>query len=117
MWQNIDLKARVDPMLIDDRTVFFKLSAWLGGWFGQDDHVLVALRFLDEMNGATGNSTLLQTVFAADRKNTTSLIYRETRAALPIGTRSLQVHVAIIRVGSGPSNDGYVDNIALILYQ
>ena len=117
MWQNIDLSSLVAPALADSGKVHFDLSAWLGGWRDQDDHVLVTLSFFDETKEAMSNSTGLQAVLAADRNYTTSLIYRETSGAIPFGTRSVQMQVVMIRVGEGPMNDGYVDNISLKLYQ
>jgi hypothetical protein len=117
MWQNIDLRSLVAPILIDSHTVYFKLSAWVGGWLRQDDIALVTLSFFNGTNEAMSTNAVLQPVFAIDRNYTTSLIYRDSSGMLPIGTRSLQMQVAIIRAGSGPSNDGYIDNIALILYQ
>ena len=116
MWQNIDLSSLVAPALADSGKVHFDLSAWLGGWRDQDDHVLVTLSFFDERKEEITESIALLSVYADDRNYTTSLIYRESRGILPIGTRSLQVQAVIERFGAGSSNDGYVDNISLMLY-
>jgi len=115
MWQTIDLNNYADRYLIDNQLVKYNLSAWLGGYTNQNDNVVVSLLFQDQFNQTIGNGTQIGPVFAIDRGNKTSLVFRQTTGLVPIGAYSLGVWVRIV-VLSGPYNNGDVDNINIFLY-
>ena len=109
--QLIDLSA--DAALIDTGTIEFALSAFLGGFRGQNDRVTVTASFGD------GSGNVLQTaaigpVLAADRGGQTGLLLRETDGLLPAGVRDVAVELAFVRSG-GSFNDGYADALSLSL--
>jgi len=100
---------------IDTGTVGYVLSALLGGYATQDDNAALSLSFLDGSNLAIGGDTT-GSVLAADRNNVTALLDRSVSGFLPTGTRAINVLLTQTRV-TGDSNDGYADNLSLILRQ
>jgi hypothetical protein len=113
MTQRIDvtnLASRIDQGNID--AIF---TAWLGGFSNQTDNARVVARFL---NAAESEIGLLQLgpVTAADRSNVTSLLFRDQVGDLPALTRFVDVELIATRAPSG-ENDGYADNISLVLAQ
>ena len=141
MWQTIDLNNYADRYLIDNQLVKYNLSAWLGGYTNQNDNVVVSLLFQDQFNQTIGNGTQIGPVFAIDRGNKTSLLFRQTNGLIPIGAYTIIVVVRIsfttgnrnngdlvpsgayslgvwvrIVVLSGPYNNGDVDNSNIFLY-
>jgi hypothetical protein len=116
MWQTVNLTGVVDPLLIDNQTVMFSLSAWLGGWRDQDDNARVSINFFDQANLIVGSSTTIGPVLAADRSNITSLLFRQANGSVPVGARSFTVTVLITCVVP-TDNDGIADDIACSLYQ
>ena len=116
MWQTIDLTSATNPGIINNGPVRFKLSAWLGGWGGQEDNACISLSFYDEMNGMIADSLILGPVTVSDRNSITSMIYREITGLVPAGAYLVTVRVTLTRI-SYNDNDASVDNIAFILYQ
>ena len=116
MWQTINLTNTIDPLLIDNHTVKFNLSAWLGGWSSQNDNAQVSVVFFDQTNYILSNATTIGPVLAAARGSQSSLLFRQANGLVPVGTRSLTVNVTLTCIIS-PSNDGNVDNIGIYLYQ
>jgi hypothetical protein len=116
MWQLINITNPVDYLLIDNQTVKFNFSAWLGGLQDQNDTATVSLSFFDQSNQMLGNRTIIGPVLAKDRGDKTKLLYRQAIGSVPVGTRFLSVLVEISR-SFGTRNNGYVDNITVILYQ
>ena len=106
----------MNPLLIDSHTVWFNFSAWIGGYLDQDDNAQLSLTFFNQTNQQIGNSTTLGPVLSADRGNITSLLFRQVNGLVPIGARSFTVLATITRL-FGTTNDGDIDNIALLLYQ
>jgi hypothetical protein len=53
-------------------------------------------------------------VLAADRSNTTEFVQRSASGTVPVGTRSIRIVVTATRL-SGHTNDGYADNLSLVL--
>ena len=51
---------------------------------------------------------------AAERLNTTGLVARRAQGLVPVGTRSIQVLIRLVRT-EGTYNDGYVDDLLLVL--
>jgi hypothetical protein len=109
--QNIDVSA--GAARIDSGLATFRLRAWLGGSGTQDDSALLTAIF----NDAFGNSLATATLsgpFAVERGFTTGLMLREHTGSVPVGTRSVQVVITMLRV-SGTYNNGYADEVSLRL--
>ena len=102
--QTIDVESLA---LEIDGGVSYTLSAWLGGYYNQDDRARLVAQFL-ESDGTELGQAILGAVDAADRDNQTSLLYVEAAGTVPQGTR--QVKVTLEAIWSGGSNDGYADN-------
>ncbi|UJR18317.1 hypothetical protein I4U23_005219 [Adineta vaga] len=115
MWQTRNITSFLHSS-IDNQTVWFNFSAWIGGLDVQDDNGLVSLMFFDESNQIIGNITTIGPVLASDRASITSLVFRQANGLVPIGTRSFQVFVQFIRT-TGTYSNGAIDNISFILYQ
>ncbi len=98
---------------IDAGTVRATLSAALGGYAAQEDHAAVAATFLGAA-GQTLGSVAVGPVSAADRGGVTKLVARSATATVPTGTRSVHVVITATRT-EGRYNDGYADNVALVL--
>ncbi|CAF1249048.1 unnamed protein product [Adineta steineri] len=116
MWQTINLINEVSPLLIDNQSVKFNLSAWIGGYINQDDTAVVSVTFNDANNTMTGNITSIGPVYAVDRSSITSFIFQQANDFVPIGARAMTVFVTLTR-SQGAGNQGSVDDIAVILYQ
>jgi hypothetical protein len=116
MWQIINLTYPADRLLIDNYTVKFNLSAWIGGLNIQNDEVIVSLKFIDQFNQIISNNVTIGPVLSNDRGGQTASVFRQAHEFVPIGTRYLRIHVNITR-DAGTWNNGNIDNIALILYQ
>jgi hypothetical protein len=109
--QSIDVTPIAAP--IDRGQINYAFSAWIGGWSSQADYATVSATFYGATQARLGGVTL-GPVTAADRQGLTSLLRRAATAALPAGTRSIGVKVTSTRF-EGSSNDGYTDNISLVL--
>lgn len=116
MWQTAGISDQINPYLIDNQKISYNLSAWLGGYYNQDDNAQVALIFIDRNNHQTGDSITLGPILAVDRGNITSLLFRQVNGLIPSGARSFIVVVTVTTV-SPTTADGDVDNIALVFYQ
>jgi hypothetical protein len=116
MWQTVNMTSSINPVLIDNQTVRFNFSAWLGGFGTQNDNAQVSLTFINQVNQQVGSNFTLGPVLAAARGNITSLIFQQTSGFLPVGARSFIVIITITRL-AGTYNDGDVDNIVVYLYQ
>lgn len=110
MTQRIDvanLAAAITTGQVD-----FALSAWLGGYSSQNDSATVTARFLNSATSQIG-SAQLAAVTATQRGNQTGLLFREQFGDLPSLTRYVDIVLTATRaVGE---NDGYSDNISLVL--
>jgi hypothetical protein len=109
--QSIDVSALATA--IDAGTSGYTLSALLGGFLTQDDDASLSLTFLSAGNLALGGAAI-GPVTAADRNNLTALLDRSTNGLVPIGTRAIDVLLTQTRF-QGSSNDGYADNLSLVL--
>ncbi len=94
--------------------VSFTLSGWLGGYSSQGDHMSLSLTWFNPL-GAVLATTTLQPVSAADRGNQTALLLREASGLVPFGSVAARLTLTATRVGGGTSNDGYADNLSLVL--
>ena len=116
---------------IDSGAVTFNLSGFLGGWEDQGDNAVVRATFKDPNGNAikVGEfcfdiglreicfdlfSVAIGPVTPGDRGNVTSLLFRSTSGAVPAGTRTIEVAMEMTRE-DGNDNDGYVDNVSLVL--
>ena len=112
MWQYVNMTPSINPVLIDNQTVYYNFSAWLGGYSSQGDNAVAALTFVNQFNVQVGTTVTLGPVLPVDRNYTTSLLLRQTNGVVPVGARSCQIMVTLT-VASGPTNDGDIDNIEL----
>jgi hypothetical protein len=90
-----------------------KASAALGGWDGQPDAATVSYVFLGS-NGASVGTVKLGPVTPAQRANVSELIPVTKTLKVPKAARSVKITIMAIR-GSGAYNDGYADNVSLVL--
>jgi len=100
---------------IDTGTVGYTLSALLGGYLTQDDQAALSATFMGAGNLGLGTG-LLGPVTSADRSDLTGLLDRSATRFVPTGTRSINVLLTQTRF-KGSSNDGYADNLSLVLNQ
>ena len=110
MYQTIDLTMYSGS--IDQNTLSFDLSAWLGGYLNQSEVAIVSAQFMDSSNAMIGNWTI-GPVTAADRNNSNALLFRQTIGVVPMNTRSAIIFVQL--VGNTIWNDGSVDSISFRL--
>ncbi|QMU78340.1 hypothetical protein GXW83_24160 [Streptacidiphilus sp. PB12-B1b] len=99
---------------IDTGTIGYNLSGWLGGYSTQGDAAQVTATFLNSAGAALGSSTI-GPVTASDRGETTEFLQRAATGNLPVGTRSVQI--VLSAVDSYGYNDGYADDLSLVLSQ
>ncbi|CAF1296055.1 unnamed protein product [Didymodactylos carnosus] len=113
MMQTINVTAyAVD---IDSNLVYYNLSAWMGGWGGQDDNARVSFQFLSQTLSVIGNSTEIGPVLDADRGGTAKLMYRSAAGMVLVNTRYINVVVTMTRVYvTGALNDGDIDNVEIV---
>jgi hypothetical protein len=100
---------------IDSGGVSYALAAYLGGYADQEDHATVYLTFRDGASGLLG-SDQLGPVSSADRGGLTSLLPCSANGLVPAGTVTIEVELRLTSVAS-LYNDGYADNLSLILEQ
>lgn len=98
---------------IDAGSITYNVSGWLGGFTSQDDSMKLVATFVNASGGSLG-TVQIGPVLAADRNNTTEFLQRSATGPVPVGTRSIKIVVTATRVG-GNSNDGYADNLSLVL--
>ena len=112
--QEIDLSANAND--IDTGRVTCDASAWLGGYSGQEDSAKLTVEF--RSNTAVNlKSITLGPVTALERSNQTGLRYRSSSLPVPAQTRRIHAELILTRKSdAGPWNDGYADNLSLILH-
>lgn len=110
--QLIDISSA--STLIDSGNITFELAAYLGGFSSQRDNATLSVSFLDVTNGMLGN-TSIGPVTNSDRNNLTALMLNSTTGFIPTGTRFLDVSLTMTRL-DGSYNDGYADNLSLVLH-
>ncbi len=98
---------------IDAGRAAYDLNGWLGGYSTQEDNAVLGLLFLNASGGAVGTAAI-GPVTAADRSGVTGMLFRQTKGIVPVGTRSIQITLTMTRL-EGINNDGYADNLSLIL--
>jgi len=105
--QVVDLAPLADEIAAGAR---FTLSAYLGGFITQDDRASVVMRLLAD-DGTPLTSVTLGGPYAAERIGATGAM----DGKVPLATRSADVHLVMTRA-SGSGNDGYADDISLVLH-
>ena len=98
---------------IDAGKVTATLSALLGGYATQTDYAALSATFLNA-GGATRGAIRLVAVNPGDRNSVTALVARSSSAPVPAGTRQISVRIDAVRE-EGSYNDGYIDNVSLVL--
>jgi hypothetical protein len=118
--QTIDLLSLA--ALVDVGAVNCGLSGYFGGWVYQLDNARLTASFQDANSNTLGALTV-GPVYPDDRTNDlgtsnslTGLFYREDQINVPVGTRWIQ---AVLKMThhAGPYNDGYADNLSLMLIE
>lgn len=109
--QIIDLSASAPA--IDNGEVDALLSAYIGGYTTQADNAAVSYVFRDA-GGATLSSVTFGPVLMLDRGGVSGFVPFERTERLPEGTRDVVVTMRMVR-SIAPYNDGYVDNVSLVL--
>jgi len=99
--------------LVDSGSLGVSLSAWLGGWASQNDNMVIVADLLDGTLSSLA-TLIIGPVQAADRSNLTGFLYRSNALLLPTGTRSIEVTMTATRT-AGTYNDGYADDVKLVL--
>ena len=109
--QRIDLSA----LAIDITAgTTYEFSAHVGGDSSQDDRSQVTLSFTDS-SGSVLQTTTIGPLTASDRSNTTGLWPVSTAGTVPAAAVGAEVTITAIQ--SSGYNDGYADNLSLILRQ
>jgi len=109
--QLIDVEALALPI---DSGATYLLSGWLGGYAGQDDRASFTVAFLDPGGTNIGSATI-GPIWALERGDQTGLLYVETTGTVPQGTR--QMEVTLDAIWDSGYNDGYADNLSLVISQ
>ena len=109
--QSISLTDLAQP--IDAGKVRVSASGWFGGHTTQTDLAYLEVNIHDG-TGAFLDQLLIGFVSATDRQNVTGLFPESGSMLLPATARSLNVRLQMERV-SGPYNDGYADNLVVLL--
>jgi len=98
---------------IDAGTASYNLSGWLGGFSSQDDNAALTITFRNAGATAIGSASI-GPVTAADRGSITGMLLRSAGGAVPVGTRTIDVVLQMTRL-AGSYNDGYADDLSLVL--
>ncbi|MEV8339012.1 LPXTG cell wall anchor domain-containing protein [Leucobacter sp. NPDC077196] len=109
--QSIDLSP--SAAAIDNGNVDALISAKVGGYTNQADNARVTYSFRDA-NDVEILSTVFGPVLPANRGNVSGFVPFDERVRLPGGTRSVLITIDTQRF-IAPANDGYVDNVSLVL--
>lgn len=107
IYQHIALDAPAHAFL------WFDFSAYLGGWENQNDWSHADVLFYSAANALLAHHTL-HGPSAAERGSVSSLLLRQTQGYVPESTTWLRVTLGMHRT-AGTNNDGYVDDVSLIL--
>ncbi len=109
--QTIDISAGATK--IDAGGVQYALSAWLGGYSSQLDRAVFTVYFENATHSVVKIDSV-GPVTSADRFNGTKLKLRSHNGAVPVGSRFARVVIGLTRA-EGSYNDGYADDLSLIL--
>lgn len=93
--------------------VHSSLSAFIGGYAGQGDHLGLEATWKDAL-GSDLLTQVLDPVTNVERRNRSGFLPREDIQTIPAGATQVAVKLTGTRT-SGTANDGYIDNISLRL--
>ena len=110
--QNIDVSAI--GTAIDAGQIIAKLAGDFGGYGAQDDAASLLVFFYNAVGDVLGSETI-GGVTPGDRGNATALLHRTASILVPAGTRILVVELLMTHGAAPGYNDGYADNLSLIL--
>jgi hypothetical protein len=110
IYQDVDLSSLAGD--IDGGGIGYRFQGWLGGYSDQNDRAEVILELFDAA-GAPMMTSTLDAVSASERDDVTGLKLRSRFGMVPPFARSARITIHFIRDAGG--NDGYVDNLSLIL--
>ncbi len=110
-YQDIDVSSAAS--LIDAGNLSYALSAWLGGYDGQDDNATLTIQF-ETWSGTVLGTATLGPVLSADRNGVSELLQKSTNGTVPKTTRLIHVLLTITRE-EGNNNDGLADSLSLVL--
>jgi alpha-L-arabinofuranosidase len=109
--QDIDLSANAAD--INAGIVRYNLSGWLGGYLTDGDNAQVTITFFDNANNVLGTAAI-GPITPANRNNATGLFYTQSKGPMPVNTSRIHVVLTMTRT-NGTFDDGYADNLSLIL--
>jgi hypothetical protein len=98
---------------IDGGNKEYTLSAWLGGFQGQEDNATVVVTFQDG-NGNSLGTNKIGPVSSVARRSVTSLVRSETTGKVPKNTRKVVIDIIMVR-SEGSYNDGYADDVSFVI--
>jgi len=110
---NIFLNEYTPLWAIEEGRVTATLSAYIGGWGTHADDLTVTAVFRDELLNDVAVFSI-GPVSNADRDNDSRLLYRCATINVPTNAVTAEVVITARRI-VGSYNDGYVDNISLVL--
>ena len=93
--------------------VQYDLAGWFGGFAGQDDSAVLTVAFLNADGGVLGTAQI-GGFNAAARGGVTALLQDTATGSVPAGATAIRVSLQMNR-DSGTANDGYADQLELIL--
>jgi len=111
----IEQMADVSPIQqeIDAGKVSYELSGLLGGYRSQSDRAKLVADFLDAGNDVI-QSTQIDFVTNEDRNNVTRMMRKVSSGTVPINTRTIRFRL-ITLIEEGANNDGYADELSMVL--
>jgi len=113
MSQAIKFTSSADTKIVDQGGVTYRLTGLFGGYYNQNDVATLTATFKGSGGNTLGTVTI-GGVTAKDRSNKTTELNRAASDFLPIGTRTVQLFV-VSRRTSNQYNNGYADNLSLVL--
>ena len=99
---------------IDSGIVTYDTTAYLGGAVDDDDNASFKVLFYDATAKLLGSS-VVGPVTAADRTNTTALLFRSTSGVVPKRTRSVEMRLEFNRASGAALDRACADNLTLAL--
>jgi hypothetical protein len=104
---------------VDRGDTRFGLSAWLGGWYVQEDAARVLVTFYDDHDRSLCGKpkdvcAALPIVGRRERGGRTTLIPESCSSVIPKRARSAEVRIEAYRF-SGDYNDGYADEVSFVV--
>lgn len=107
------MNLSADATQIDAGAITFQLSGYLGGYGTEHDNARLTVELQNGGGTALATATI-GPVTAADRADVTGLFLRSATGAVPVGTRQALLTLTMTYV-DGVYNDGYSDNLSLVL--